>query len=192
MSNNNFICQKCLEKLDAKFIDFKIGAITATAIYQYNESIRQLIYQFKGCYDYELKDVFLYRYVHYLRLRYHDYVLIPAPSSEVDDLKRGFNHVVAIYENLNLPMLSILKKINREKQSDKSHKDRLKVNKNIYANNINQIKDKKVLIVDDIYTTGSTILRCIELVKKGKPKQIKVLVIAKTIDLDKRKNKNIH
>ena len=100
--------------------------------------------------------------------------------------------MVSIYENLNLPMLNILKKKNREKQSDKSHKDRLKVNKNIYANNINQIKDKKVLIVDDIYTTGSTILRCIELVKKGKPKQIKVLVIAKTIDLDKRKNKNIH
>lgn len=187
MNNNNFICRKCLESLDAKFIDFKIGSTSATAIYNYDDSIRKLIYQYKGCYDYELKDVFLYRYVHYLRLKYHDYVLVPAPSSEIDDLKRGFNHVVSIYENLSLPILTVLKKKNREKQSDKTHKDRLNINKNIYAEKIEQLRNKKVLIVDDIYTTGSTILRCIELVKRAKPKQIKVLVIAKTIDLNKRK-----
>ena len=114
-------------------------------------------------------------------------MLVPAPSSEIDDLKRGFNHVVSIYENLSLPILTVLKKKNREKQSDKTHKDRLNINKTIYAEKIEQLRNKKVLIVDDIYTTGSTILRCIELVKRVKPKQIKVLVIAKTIDLNKRK-----
>ena len=66
------------------------------AIYDYNETIKKLIYQFKGCYDYELKDVFLFRYVTYLKWKFNDYILVPAPSSKVDDEKRGFNHAELI------------------------------------------------------------------------------------------------
>ena len=112
---------------------------------------------------------------------------MPVPSSEIDNQKRGFNHVKEVFKNLGLPMVDVLKKVNKEKQSSKTSKDRLKVNKNIESCNIEQVKDKKVLIVDDIYTTGATMFRSIELVKKGKPKVIKVLVLAKTIDLNKRK-----
>ena len=134
-----------------------------------------------------LKDVFLFRYVTYLKWKFSDYILVPAPSSKVDDEKRGFNHVIEIYKCLGLEMVDVIKKTSKEKQSDKTSKDRLKVNKNIESYNIEQVKDKKVLIVDDIYTTGATMFRSIELVKKGKPKVIKVLVLAKTIDLNKRK-----
>lgn len=163
--------------------------IKALSIYDYDETIKKLIYTFKGCYDYELKDIFLARYLSYLKILYKGYVVVPTPSSKVDDEKRGFNHVKEIYKPLGLPMLDVLMKISKEKQSSKSKKNRLNVDKKIISKKIDLLKGKKVLIVDDIYTTGATMQRAINLVKEGNPKVIKVLVIAKTIDLDKRDNK---
>lgn len=177
--------------MNAKFKCFEIGTIKAMAIYDYNETIKKLIYQFKGCYDYELKDVFLFRYVTYLKWKFSDYILVPAPSSKVDDEKRGFNHVIEIYKCLGLEMVDVIKKTSKEKQSDKTSKDRLKVNNILVGHNLEKVRGKKILLVDDIYTTGSTIFRMIEIVKSAKPKDIKVLVIAKTIDLNKRKKHNI-
>ena len=43
---------------------------------------------------------------------------------------------------------------------------------------------KNILIVDDVFTTGSTIRAAIDLVKQAKPKNIKVLVMAKTVFKD--------
>ena len=187
----NIICEKCFSSLKAKFKCFEIGTVKAIAVYDYDETIRKLIYQFKGCYDYELKDVFLFRYITFLKLKFYGYIMVPAPSSKVDDKKRGFNHVIEIYKSLGLEMAEVIKKTNKEKQSDKTSKERLKVNKILTGQNLEKIRGKKVLLVDDIYTTGSTIFRMIEIVKTVKPKDIKVLVIAKTIDLDKRENNNI-
>lgn len=187
----NIICETCFSFLNAKFKCFEIGTIKAMAIYDYNETIKKLIYQFKGCYDYELKDVFLFRYVTYLKWKFNDYILVPAPSSKVDDEKRGFNHVIEIYKCLGLEMVDVIKKTSKEKQSDKTSKDRLKVNNILVGHNLEKVRGKKILLVDDIYTTGSTIFRMIEIVKSAKPKDIKVLVIAKTIDLSKRKKHNI-
>ena len=180
------MCEECFGAFKAKFINFKIQHYDALAIYDYDETMKKLIYTFKGCYDYELKDVFLSRYINYLRLQYHDYVMVGAPSSEIDDLKRGFNHVKEMFSCLGLPMFNVIKKISKEKQSSKSSKNRLKINDALVSENISNLNGKKVLIVDDIYTTGATVFKMIELTKEAKPKDIKILVVAKTIDLDKR------
>ena len=177
------LCEKCFSALNAKFKNFSIGTIKALAIYDYDQTIQKLIYQFKGCYDYELKDVFLSRYVSYLKTIFHGYVLVPAPSSKLDDEKRGFNHVKEMYKCLGLKMETVIEKISQEKQSSKTSKERLKINKILVGHNLEKINGKKVLIVDDIYTTGATVYTMIEIIKEAKPKDIKVLVIAKTIDL---------
>ena len=39
----------------------------------------------------------------------------------------------------------------------------------------------KVLIVDDVYTSGSTINAMIKLVKKAHPKSIKILILSKQL-----------
>ena len=119
---------------------------------------------------------------------YNGYVVVPIPSSEVDDQIRGFNHVDEVFKNLKLPMVYALKKCTRKKQSSLNKKNRLNIENKIVLENESELRNKKVLIVDDIFTTGATMRKAITLIKQANPKTIKVLVIAKTIELDKRKN----
>ena len=123
--------------------------------------------------------MFLDRYYWYLRFLYHGYVIVPVPSYHLEDDKRGFNHVVEILYRLKLPMLKIIKKIKDVKQAKQNKKERLHAYKNFDITDLHLIRNKKVLIVDDVYTTGSSMRAAIDLVKKGKPKKIRVLVMAK-------------
>ena len=180
------VCEKCFSKFNAKFISFKFHGYKCLAIYEYDSFIRELIYKYKGCYDYELKNVFLSRYLTYLRIKYHGYYVIPIPSHDLDDQRRGFNHVVSIFEGLNLRMMKIIKKRIQKKQATSSKGTRIDVD-NVFSIDTNaKLKDKKVLVVDDVFTTGATLYKCLELVKQLKPKEIKVLLVAETPK--KRKN----
>ena len=48
-----------------------------------------------------------------------------------------------------------------------------------YIKNAERIRNKSVLIFDDIYTTGSTVLECAKVLSNENVKQIGVLTIAK-------------
>ena len=50
-------------------------------------------------------------------------------------------------------------------------------NIDIFAKRI--IKNKKILLVDDVMTTGSTLSGAIKVIKKCNPKDIKILVLSK-------------
>ena len=45
--------------------------------------------------------------------------------------------------------------------------------------NPQKITNQKILLVDDIYTTGSTVNECSKILKQANPKKIGVLVLAK-------------
>lgn len=161
------------------FKHFRIDGYSAIALYRYDDIIKKLIFQFKGCKDIELKNAFLDPFRFELKLRFFSYHLVPLPSSEKSDLERGFNHVIEIFKCLNLPFENVLYKKKDHKQSDGHFKDRLNVDKVIDIKNGDSLKDKNILIVDDVCTTGSSIRAAINLIKNYKPKRIKILIIAK-------------
>lgn len=180
VKRKNILCEECFSKLKAKFISFKIGNIKGTSIYEYTDFIKELIYKFKGCADYELKDVFLFKYLTYLRTKFHGYYIVYIPSYHIDDERRGFNHVHAIFESLKLKELNVLKKKTGHKQSDQSFKNRRTIYEVLDVDENACLKGKKILLVDDIMTTGSTLLTSIELLRKIGAIKIEILVIAKT------------
>ena len=174
------ICRTCFKDIVGRFITFRVSGYKALAVYHYDEKIQSLIYQLKGCFDIEIADVFLSRHKDELNLIFHNYVMIPVPSYYKDDLKREFNHVVEIFKTLKLPMLKILRKTKGVKQANSTSKQRKDISKYLTIKNTD-LSGKKVLIVDDVYTTGSTMKAAIKLVEKLQPKTIKVLVVSKTI-----------
>lgn len=174
------ICKHCMKEIRAKFIKFDIDGIKALSIYDYDEKIQSLLYQFKGCFDIELRDVFLARYSRELMIKYHGYIIVPIPSYEEDDEIREFNHVVEIFKILNLQMLFLIKKTKRVKQATSGVKARRDISKYMELIDRPDLFNKKILLVDDVYTTGSTMKAAIDLVKQLHPKKIKVLVISKT------------
>lgn len=181
------ICSKCQNELEPKFIRFKINGYKATSIYDYTPFIKNLIYTYKGCFDYEMNEVFLNLFFKEIKLKYKGYKIIPIPSYYKDDETRGFNHVVEAFKRLDLELLQIIKKTAHHKQADRGFNDRKEINKYLVLKSNISLEKQRVLIVDDIYTTGATMKAAINLVEKLNPREIKVLVLAKTRDKDYKK-----
>ena len=181
INKNNDICDKCFNKFQSKFIHFKIDKVEGLSIYEYDEYMKTFIYQLKGCFDVELADLFLNHYINYLNLEYHGYYVVPIPSYELEDKVREFNHVIEMFKNLKLKRLDILHKTEKYKQSDHKASERHLISKYLKVSDLELVRNKKLLIVDDIVTTGSTLKAAIALLKEGKPKIIKILTIAKRV-----------
>lgn len=147
--------------------------------------MQEVLYQFKGCGDYELYSVFLEYYLPYLNYKFKGYEIIPAPSSKKNDEERGFNHVEEIFKNMHLKINKCIHKTKQVKQADLTTKQREKIGNYLVIDDVD-LRHKKILLVDDVYTTGSTIKSMIELVREKGAKKIKVLLVSKTIDLEKR------
>lgn len=159
-----------------------MGRYKALAVYEYDEYLKKLIYIYKGCFDYEMKEVFLNLFARELKIIYSDFVMIPIPSFEEDDKIRGFNHVKEAFAYLGLESVPILIKTAHYKQAEKNAKNRKDISKYLALNSKPDLSKKRILLVDDIYTTGSTIMSAINLVEKLRPKEIRVLVLTKTKD----------
>lgn len=111
--------------------------------------------------------------------------MVPAPSFIEADQERGFNHVEEIFGTLKLEMEKCIHKTKKIKQADLTKEEREKISEFLVIDNVD-FSGKKVLIVDDVFTTGSTAKSMINLIKQKNPKKIEVLVMSKTLDLDKR------
>ena len=180
LNANACLCEKCDRELKPHFRHFMIlKKYHAISFYDYEGSFQKLIYVFKGCYDIELRHIFLERYYRELHFIFHGYLIVPIPSYFEADQLRGFNHVKEIFKHLNLPMLEILDKIQNVKQATSNAKERKEIQKYMKIKKRIDLTNKKILLVDDVYTTGSTMQTAIKLIEKLNPKKINVLVLAK-------------
>lgn len=186
------LCNTCQDEMEPLFVRFKVDGYKACTIYDYSPFIKNLIYLYKGCYDYELNEVFLNPFFQEIKLRYKGYKMIPIPSYEEDNQKRGFNHVLEAFKNIDVEVLPIIEKTAHHKQAELSSKDRSEIKKYLVLKERPDLSKTKVLLVDDIYTTGSTMKAAINLVEKLNPKTIRILVLAKTrAKTDSKTNTNI-
>jgi ComF family protein len=159
---------------------FSLEGIPVRCLYPYNERIRSLLYQFKGCGDSELKDVFLARQAPLLHWLYHGYLLAPAPSFRAKDEARGFNHVQLMFSLLKLPFIEPFIKTDDVKQADNSYAERQRIGEHIRFDETVSVRGRKILFVDDLLTTGATAKACCRLLKEHGARKVAILTMGHT------------
>ena len=185
------ICNKCEEIIKKHEINLTNKELFNTNIeikkifiYKYDDIIRDLLINYKfNDYSY-LADTFAYLIKNNKKmfgiLKSYD-IIIPVPLHKKRLLERGYNQTELIAKKLGIKVETncLIKIKNIKPQSTKNAEERKKDIKNTYIlKNEEKIKGKKVLLFDDIYTTGSTANECIKTIIKATNK-IGFLSIAK-------------
>lgn len=114
-------------------------------------------------------------------------IIIPVPIHKNRKIERGYNQSALFakkisnnFENLAYIDDALVKKINNKPQSTKNKDAREKNVIGAYClKNIDRVNGKKVLLFDDIYTTGNTVNECCKILQQANPKCIDVITIAK-------------
>lgn len=113
-------------------------------------------------------------------------IIIPVPIHKKRKSLRGYNQSELIAKKLSdrfkMPMyIDVLKKqINTIPQSSLGKKARKSNAQNVYkVDNMQKIKNKNVVILDDIYTTGATANECIKVLKDAGAYRVGIITIAK-------------
>lgn len=174
------MCEPCFRRLEVSFKTELIGGIKVFTLYTYNEALKTMLYHLKGLGDIVLAPVFFDRYHYFLRLKYAGYILVPAPSTTEDDEVRGFNHVIEIFKPLNKKFLPLISKKEAFKQSDFHYEERQSVGEKLEIIEGEKLRNKKVLIVDDVKTTGATLKAMINLILPYQPQKLAVMTLSAT------------
>lgn len=172
------LCRHCFNHFPFIYKRFKIDNHDALVIYQYDATIRKMILELKANADIEMAKVFLTPIREFLKCQYSGFTILPVPSIDSQNCKRGFNHLIEIVRPLELPLQNVFYKAKNWKQSNQKKNTRSQIRKVIKIRNITLNPNKKYLLVDDIMTTGESLKACLRLLDSFLLTKVNVLVIS--------------
>ena len=174
---SDVICRKCRQAMKMRKRVFCRKGIRITSFYQYADTVRDMIIQYKELNDEALFPLFLWPVAARLKRKYRDHVIVPVPSHVSRHEKRGFRAVEKMYSLLELPVYDVLIKDKAVSQKSRGHKKRQEIGRYLRIRDDHGLENRKVLLVDDICTSGETIAACHKLLS-GNCRKITVLALA--------------
>ena len=202
--NDNFLCPKCQKILENeavfgidKYEKIKIEKNLQERkyfnehlyIFEYEGIIRRIILKYKfqdKAYLYKTFVNFLLKNKNFFEFIKKYDTIIPVPISRKRRALRGYNQSelivkeIANFTNLKEESDCLFKIKNVIEQSKLNKEERQKNIQGVYElRNKEKLYKNKILLVDDIYTTGSTVNECSKVLRGAKPKQIGIFTIAK-------------
>ena len=194
--DKEYLCKRCQKMLENETIwEIKqnvnpyIFFQEFISIFKYQGIIREKIIDYK----FNEKSYLYKTFVNFLlknqkvfeKIESYDKI-IPVPISSKRKKERGYNQSLLIAREISkkteiqLQLNCLVKTKNTIEQSKLNKQEREKNAQNVYElKNKEIIKNKKILLLDDIYTTGNTANSCCKILKQAKPKKIGVIVLAK-------------
>ena len=148
------------------------------SLYQYNDFMKELIALFKYRGDYAVAEAFQGQLQTAIADMEFD-LIVPIPLSGERLQERGFNQSEALIVTAGFSPTPVLVRQHTEKQSKKSREARMELGQIFQIDDSASIKDKHILLVDDIYTTGSTLRHAAKALKEAGAGRVCSLTIAR-------------
>lgn len=190
-----WFCENCISKVALcempllRFADSKLDGLISIAYFK--EPLKEAIHAFKYDGIRELVCPLSKLAIKHLeddRLKFiKSFILIPIPLYKDKELERGFNQAALLTEEiakkLNLKILKdgLVKTKKTKAQMELKGKERRENVKGTFAfiGDKKEIRNKKILLVDDVITTGSTLNEAAKVLKRAGAKVVWGLVVAK-------------
>ena len=161
------ICEKC----SARFVP----AQSTTALYQYNETMREYLHQLKFLQDVALAKVF--RQELYTRFKKEKAIILPIPMHPIKQQERTFSHTEELLKAAYIPYIQLLEKTTTETQSSKNRDQRIHASPLFHLKAGAQVEYKDYLLFDDIKTTGTTLKHAIEVLMTAGAKNVQYFTL---------------
>lgn len=185
-----YICDRCYKEIEIYlYHNSEIKRNNIFYLLQYKDIIRKKMIDYKFNHKPYLHQMFYEILIKNKKacefLKNYD-IIIPVPIHKKKWKTRGYNQseLIArkIAKNFHIPIDTkiLLKTKNTPMQSSLGKEDRIKNVQSAYkVENQEKIKDKNVLLVDDIYTTGATVKECKRMLQLTGAKKVGIMIIAK-------------
>ena len=188
--DRKIICKSCWQRIPNfdNILDPSLKRRTLDNIlilFEFDDTIRLMIHLFKYKHHLTLADYFAReakeRYSELLKDRYQ--AIVPVPLHKARRRERGYNQseefCIALSKLICIPVKSeyLVRIYPTKSQTRMSREDRDKNVKNAFYSPPG-IKENKILLVDDVITTGSTIEACSNSLKQVGVPAVDILAIA--------------
>lgn len=181
-------CSMCSKKLDEDGLCYDCirwerdstwsGCLSSNhSLFIYNDFIKEIIAKYKYRGDYAIAGAFSPYLKQQLAEMEFD-CLIPIPLSDERLKERGFNQAKGLAEMAGYSYQEFLMRTHSEKQSKKSRHERIHATQ-VFQVCSEDVQGKQILVLDDIYTTGSTLRQAAKVLKLAGAKEIKSLTLAR-------------
>lgn len=191
LEEEEVICNACKKKLikvtSPEIREYRQNIYTIYSCVYYTKELKTLIINFKEKREFYTGNFLISLLIEGMNeWNLKGDVITYVPLSKDKEKKRRFNQCLYLARGLgrfySIPIYSLLvKKKNIGEQKKLTKKERFKnVENAFYTDRIGDIQGKKVILIDDIFTTGATVISCAGELKKSGAKEVKILTIAKS------------
>ena len=149
------------------------------ALFEYDSFLKNWLHTYKFQGDIRFASVFASEIQRFYR-RNSQAIFVPLPISGNSMYERGFNQCEELLRVAHVPYQNLLENIYfGEKQSEKNRKERLQMEQPFQIHEISIPIEQKIILFDDVYTTGRTLLHAKKLLYSYGYQKVTSLTIAR-------------
>lgn len=188
------LCSICSKPLDSDYVDLCLECIKYKKRFThakqagiYDGALKELIHLLKFYGRKRIAELLFRFIIENIDIEYILWpdVIVPVPLSRKVFKERGFNQTEIIGRKIanyvKKPFLNVIKKIKETQPQNKlGREERLKNLHNAFSTDVS-FENKKVLLIDDVYTTGATMNEIAKVLLKKNAIEVRCLTIARSI-----------